>query len=183
MRARVKCDEKAHIYRDKGVKVCPEWDSYETFMDDMGECPDGYSLERINVNGNYCPSNCKWIPILDQAKNKRNTIYVEYMGKRERLRDLCERLKVNYGSAYNRYHQQDSIDVILGDSNAKREKIEWQGSLITFSEASLISGIKRKTLQNRVKILGWTDTEAMNTPVQPATSRSGTKKPDGAKEC
>ncbi len=59
-------------YGAKGVKVCDKWsDSFEAFIEDMGACPDGYTIERDNVYGDYSPDNCRWIPASDQSKNRR----------------------------------------------------------------------------------------------------------------
>lgn len=53
------------------VSVCAEWGSFERFLADMGEPPDGYSLDRIDNNKGYCKSNCRWVPLSTQAKNTR----------------------------------------------------------------------------------------------------------------
>lgn len=68
-------------YGAKGVKVCDRWLTYENFVSDMGERPEGYSLERLDVFGDYTPENCKWIPVQEQARNKRNTVRYLYEGK------------------------------------------------------------------------------------------------------
>lgn len=61
-------------YGGRGIKVCDKWLSFVGFAEDMASTFEpGLSLERVDVNGNYEPSNCEWIPLADQAKNKRST--------------------------------------------------------------------------------------------------------------
>lgn len=74
-----RCYRESHSafkhYGARGIIVCDRWRrSFESFLSDMGECPEGLTIERINVNGNYDPGNCCWKTSLDQASNKRNTI-------------------------------------------------------------------------------------------------------------
>lgn len=46
----------------KGIEVCKAWNSFETFLQDMGECPADHCLRRIDKSKNFEPSNCKWVP-------------------------------------------------------------------------------------------------------------------------
>lgn len=76
-------------YGGRGITVCPAWrESFEAFLADMGERPStGHSIERINNDGNYEPSNCRWATPDEQSANRRNNIWVEWQGRRMILRD------------------------------------------------------------------------------------------------
>ena len=59
------------LYGERGISYDPNWESFENFLADMGECPEGLTLDRIDVNGNYCKENCRWENCTVQMHNRR----------------------------------------------------------------------------------------------------------------
>lgn len=61
-------------YGQRGITICERWNQFSNFLEDMGERPDGYTIERREVNGNYEPGNCYWSPAADQTANTRRCL-------------------------------------------------------------------------------------------------------------
>jgi hypothetical protein len=75
-------DKDYAYYGGKGVKVCQKWqDSFEDFMKDMGPRPKGFTIERLNNDGNYEPRNCKWVSRADQSRN-RNMVELKELAEK-----------------------------------------------------------------------------------------------------
>jgi len=83
-------------YGGRGVFVCAEWSVFDAFMSDMGERPEGHSLDRIDNNGPYSPENCRWATRKEQNSNRRNCIMVETCGKQVTLKEYCRIHKLQY---------------------------------------------------------------------------------------
>lgn len=85
-------------YGGRGITVCDEWlDDFQSFYDwSMNNgYKEGLSIERVDTNGNYDPSNCRWIEPIDQYYNKRNTVLVEIDGIKKTYKEWTEQLGVN----------------------------------------------------------------------------------------
>jgi len=89
-------------YGGRGISIAPEWLEFEQFLLDMGPRPIGMSLERKDVNGNYGPSNCTWIPVAEQMANRRNNIRVEVGGRKMALSQACRMLGISYSRTQGR---------------------------------------------------------------------------------
>jgi len=74
-------DKSYKNYGGRGITVCNRWNDFANFLEDMGERPEGMSLERKDNNGNYEPSNCKWATRSDQQNNRRSNRLFTINGK------------------------------------------------------------------------------------------------------
>ena len=88
-------------YGARGIAVSEAWRDFATFLADMGERPDGMSLERDDPNGNYTPANCRWLPIAQQARNTRKTVWVRLNGSHMSLAEAAEKMGVDRRVAWH----------------------------------------------------------------------------------
>lgn len=87
----------------RGITVCRDWLVFDGFYKDMGEKPHGCSIDRINNNGNYEPSNCRWVTNKEQSNNRRSNIVIDLDGESKTLMQWCEKFGVKYSKAYFQY--------------------------------------------------------------------------------
>lgn len=97
--------KKTAMYKEygaRGITVCDEWVDKENGFKKFSDwaLTNGYSegltLDRIDVNGNYCPENCRWVDIYTQANNKRNNWHLKINGEIDTVGNWARRLKLNY---------------------------------------------------------------------------------------
>jgi hypothetical protein len=69
------------LYGGRGIKVCDRWRTFANFFADMGTAEDGMTLDRINSDGDYEPSNCRWATMKEQQNNRCNTRHLTVNGE------------------------------------------------------------------------------------------------------
>ena len=93
-------------YGGRGITICNRWrNSFENFYKDMGDRPDGMTLERIDNSKGYEPNNCKWATHEEQCNNKRNNCILTYRGISLNLVQWAKRLRINKSTLYWRIRQ------------------------------------------------------------------------------
>ena len=106
-------------YGGRGIIVCERWNSFDNFFNDMGNCPDKYSLDRIDNNGNYCGENCRWADMKTQSRNKRNNVFYEYRGNKYILPDLAKISGLNKNCLYHRLKSGMCMDDAMSTPSRK----------------------------------------------------------------
>lgn len=103
-------------YGGRGIKVCQEWRndfaSFRDWANESGYC-EGLTIDRIDVNGDYEPSNCRWVTMSVQSLNKRNSVKVEYEGRLYSLSQLIKKFNLKPSTTYLWYHKGMSFEEIL----------------------------------------------------------------------
>lgn len=109
-RCRNKNRDDFHNYGGRGITICDRWESFENFLQDMGQPPAGMSIERNDVNGNYEPSNCRWATPIEQGRNRRNNRLILIDGVEAPLSAWCEIYGINENTASDRIERGWDVD-------------------------------------------------------------------------
>lgn len=97
-------------YGGRGVTIDTAWLDFFNFFRDMGDCPDGFTLDRINVNGAYCKDNCRWADAVTQMNNRRTNHYIEVDGKKTTLTLLARKAGLVPSTLARRLEKGMSVD-------------------------------------------------------------------------
>ncbi len=144
-------------YGGRGITICEEWLKGFDYFADWAYShgyEQGLTIERKNVNGDYCPENCEWITRADQAYNKRESIIVTYHGESKDLMLWCKELGLKYDTIHHRITHGWSAD----------RAFETPTDTVSFAKICRENEINPRTAHDRIRKLGWDYERAISTP-------------------
>lgn len=161
-------------YGGRSIAVCERWqNSFVTFLEDMGERPEGMSLDRIDNNGDYCPENCRWATPVEQANNTRKTRRVVVDGEVRLARDVARENGVTPQSIGQRINKGWSLEQAVGlVDHYDPRAVTIDGETMTMAGWATKLGITRQAMEQRIRN-GWDIKEALTTPKVDFSQRRG----------
>ena len=108
-RCNTRGNHKYYRYGGRGISVCGEWVDFPTFLRDMGEAPANMSIDRIDNDGDYTPSNCRWATASEQARNRSDNVWLEFDGRNMILSDWAIELNIDPSVLTKRFTRGWSI--------------------------------------------------------------------------
>ncbi len=109
---------KYPYYGGRGIKVCERWAAFENFIADMGDRPEGMTLDRKNVDGDYEPSNCRWVTTAVQRRNRKDVklephepAQIRWLMKSQSAKDVAKFFELNLATVYKIKHGQIYAEV------------------------------------------------------------------------
>lgn len=164
-----RCNNEKHVgydrYGGRGIKVCARWNkSFVAFLEDMGERPDGLTLERIDNDGDYCPENCKWATPAEQARNTRRTRRVVIDGEARIVKEVAEELGLSDSLVNGRLQSGWTVEQALGfEEHYAASAVTINGETMTKAQWAARLGLSRQAVDQRID-RGWPLEEALTTP-------------------
>jgi hypothetical protein len=168
--ARARCsnpnNKDYHHYGERGIAMSEAWaKNFGVFYAEMGECPVGYSLERIDVEKGYVSGNCKWIPKREQNNNKRTNHLITYRGETKPMSVWAKQFGIPQRTVWDRMQYGWSLDrVFSNEKHSIRRKITCDGKTMCVMDWSRLVGIGESTIRRRIN-LGWPIEKALTVPV------------------
>lgn len=119
-----RCDnphaQNYYLYGGRGIKYEPRWAIFENFLNDMGDKPNSeVSLERVDNEQGYSKENCRWATRIEQANNKRNSRYLDFMGKRLTVSQWAKEVDLQMKTIHQRLSKGWSAERALTEPSFK----------------------------------------------------------------
>jgi len=160
-----------HRYGGRGIKVCDRWlKSFKKFYSDVGKRPGkGYSLDRIENNGNYEPDNCEWVTQRTQCRNTSRNTYINGV----LVIELLEKHGIDRRTFKDRLAKGMSVDEALTAPviQSDREKVIIGGVSLSKAEWGRKNGISTQVINGRIK-RGWAAEKAVTQPTRKKENKS-----------
>lgn len=161
-------------YGARGIKMCDEWldeeNGFTNFYNWAIEngYKDNLTIDRIDVNGNYEPSNCRWASNKIQSRNRRNNKMIKYKNKVKCLADWCDELGLRYSIVSNRlnnYHWTIEQAFETPIKNHTR-MIKYKGKIKSLIQWCKELDLNYNTIVSRLNNYHWTSEKAFETPIK-----------------
>ncbi len=171
MKARCSNPNNPHYkyYGGRGITVCEEWQHVDKFREwayNNGYKP-GLTIDRIDVNGNYEPSNCRWVTMQEQQFNKTDSHLITYKGETKCLAEWENQLGIDHRTILARLNNGWTVEQALFiPINNHLTKISYNNQTHTLTEWATITNISVNTLHSRLNILHWSIEKALTTPAR-----------------
>lgn len=148
-------DKNYRWYGGRGISICDRWsESFSSFIEDMGPRPTGHSIERIDNNGPYEPSNCRWASREEQARNRSNTKFLSIGGEKKPLAELADIHGLTYETVYQRKLRGASDEQALSHQHGNHKYLTLGGITKSLTDWASATGIKKTTIRMRLQA-GW----------------------------
>lgn len=148
-----------HNYGGRGIEVCNEWrNDFQAFYDwsISNGYKDGLQIDRINNDGNYEPSNCRWVDRFTNNNNRRNNISFTYNGITQSLMAWCRYFNISYKTCMTRYYRGHTIEECLNLSTLsdhRQTKIKYNSILYKYKDKIYsVSSLSRELNTPRWKL-------------------------------
>ena len=155
-------------YGGRGITLCARWLYFENFLEDMGERPDGMTLERENNDKGYEPGNCRWATPQEQARNQRSNRQITALGKTQLLCEWAEETGLDSGTIAARidYYgwppDQAVSRSLVPPSESNARLVTFNGETCSISEWARRLGVTTRAMVKRLD--KWPLDKALTTP-------------------
>lgn len=101
------------LYGGRGITVCERWRNFAYFLQDMGEPPEGGTLDRIDNDGPYSPENCRWATTKQQCNNRRSSVWLSFNGETRTEAEWADLMGIHKGTLWNRLNRGWTVERAL----------------------------------------------------------------------
>jgi len=150
-------------YGAKGITVCDQWrDNYDAFFADMGECPEGLTIERIDGKGNYDPFNCKWADYTEQLNNRPGfNRWIEHDGRKQTLAQWAKEIGISLETLMYRL-KRGTIAQAIEKGTVKNWAPGQHGTIGTYVSRKCRCDLCCQTMREYKKAAYWRKKELQN---------------------